>query len=49
MLGDDGGGGDYDDDDKKRKPQQQSLTLKMGLMQRKVYIHIYLIMLLCYS
>jgi hypothetical protein len=36
MLGDDGGGGDYDDDDKKRKPQQQSLTLKMGLMQRKL-------------
>lgn len=41
MLGDDGGGGDYDDDDKKRKPQQQSLTLKMGLMQRKVNIHFY--------
>lgn len=37
MFGDDGGGGDYDDDDKKRKPQQQSLTLKMGLMQRKVW------------
>jgi hypothetical protein len=49
MLGDDGGGGDYDDDDKKRKPQQQSLTLKMGLMQRKVNTHIYSNMLLCYS